>query len=106
MQKVFINKEGEQVTYINMEAVTSRKIANRVILLIIDNVIEMCPDWRFNQLLQNINITKRDEELFYEESKTTLEHVLQDKLVNKYFQKYEKKVEVVNFNEYKGSHKK
>lgn len=106
MQKVFINKEGEQVTYINMEAVTSRKIANRVILLIIDNVIEMCPDWRFNQLLQNINITKRDEDLFYEESKTTLEHVLQDKLVNKYFQKYEKKVEVVNFNEYKGSHKK
>ena len=106
MQDVFINKEGERVTYINMEAVTSRKIANRVILLIIDNVIEMCPDWRFNQLLQNINITKRDEELFYEESKTTLEHVLQDKLVNKYFQKYEKKVEVVNFNEYKGSHKK
>ena len=106
MQKVFINKEGEQVTYINMEAVTSRKIANRVILLIIDNVIEVCPDWRFNQLLQNINITKRDEDLFYEESKTTLEHVLQDKLVNKYFQKYEKKVEVVNFNEYKGSHKK
>ena len=106
MQEVFINKEGEQVTYINMEAVTSRKIANRVILLIIDNVIEMCPDWRFNQLLQNINITKRDEDLFYEESKTTLEHVLQAKLVNKYFQKYEKKVEVVNFNEYKGSHKK
>ena len=89
-----------------MEAVTSRKIANRVILLIIDNVIEMCDDWRFNQLLQNINITKRDEDLFYEESKTTLEHVLQDKLVNKYFQKYEKKAEVVNFNEYKGSHKK
>ena len=106
MQDVFINKEGEQVTYINMEAVTSRKIANRVILLIIDNVIEMCPDWRFNQLLQNINITKRDEDLFYEESKTTFEQVLQDKLVNKYFQKYEKKVEVVNFNEYKGSHKK
>ena len=106
MQEVFINKEGEQVTYINMEAVTSRKIANRVILLIIDNVIEVCDDWRFNQLLQNINITKRDEDLFYEESKTTLEHVLQDKLVNKYFQKYEKKVEVVNFNEYKGSHKK
>ena len=106
MQDVFINKEGEQVTYINMEAVTSRKIANRVILLIIDNVIEMCPDWRFNQLLQNINITKRDEDLFYEESKTTFEQVLQDKLVNKYVQKYEKKVEVVNFNEYKGSHKK
>ena len=106
MPEVFINKEGEQVTYINMEAVTSRKIANRVILLIIDNVIEMCPDWRFNQLLQNINITKRDEDLFYEESKTTFEQVLQDKLVNKYFQKYEKKVEVVNFNEYKGSHKK
>ena len=106
MNEIFINKKDDPVTYINMSAVNTRKAANRVILLIIDHVIEMCPDWRFNQLLQNINITKRDEDLFYEESKTTLEHVLQDKLVNKYFQKYEKKVEVVNFNEYKGSHKK
>ena len=103
MQKVFINKEGEQVTYINMEAVTSRKIANRVILLIIDNVIEMCPDWRFNQLLLNIGATK-PEDLFYEESKATLERVLRDEVVNRYFKKHEKeKAEVLDFNEYKNN---
>ena len=105
MDKIFISKKGDLVTYINMSAVNTRKAFNRVILLIINNVIEFCPDWRFNQLLLNIGATK-PEDLFYEESKTTLEHVLQDKLVHKYFQKYEKKVEVVNFNEYKGSHKK
>ena len=105
MKEIFINKEGDPVTYINMNAVNTRKAANRVILLIIDNVIEMCPDWRFNQLLLNIGATK-PEDLFYEESKATLERVLQDEIVNRYFKKYEKeKAEVLDFNEYKNSKK-
>lgn len=105
MKEVFINKEGDPVTYIDTSAVNTRKAANRVILLIIDNVIEMCPDWRFNQLLLNIGATK-PEDLFYEESKATLERVLQDEVVNRYFKKYEKeKAEVLDFNEYKNSKK-
>ena len=105
MNEIFINKEGDPVTYINMSAVNTRKAVNRVILLIIDNVIEMCPDWRFNQLLLDIGATK-PEDLFYEESKATLERVLQDNLVNRYFKKYEKeKAEVLDFNEYKNSKK-
>lgn len=105
MKEVFINKEGDPVTYINMSAVNTRKAANRVILLIIDNVIEMCPDLRFNQLLLNIGATK-PEDLFYEESKATLERVLQDEVVNRYFKKYEKeKAEVLDFNEFKNSKK-
>ena len=105
MKEVFINKEGDPVTYIDMSAVNTRKAANRIILLIIDNVIEMCPDWRFNQLLLNIGATK-PEDLFYEESKATLERVLQDEVVNRYFKKYEKeKAEVLDFNEFKNSKK-
>lgn len=105
MKEIFINKEGDPVTYINMSAVNTRKAANRIILLIIDNVIEMCPDLRFNQLLLNISATK-PEDLFYEESKATLERVLQDEVVNRYFKKYEKeKAEVLDFNEFKNSKK-
>ena len=65
MNEIFINKKDDPVTYINMSAVNTRKAANRVILLIIDHVIELCPDWRFNQLLLNIGATK-PEDLFYE----------------------------------------
>ena len=103
MNEIFINKKDDPVTYVNMNAVNTRKAANRVILLIIDHVIEMCPDWRFNQLLLNIGATK-PEDLFYEESKATLERVLQDEVVNRYFKKYEKeKAEVLDFNEYKNN---
>ena len=103
MNEIFINKKDDPVTYVNMSAVNTRKAANRVILLIIDHVIELCPDWRFNQLLLNIGATK-PEDLFYEESKATLERVLQDEVVNRYFKKYEKeKAEVLDFNEYKNN---
>ena len=103
MNEIFINKKDDPVTYVNMSAVNTRKAANRVILLIIDHVIELCPDWRFNQLLLNIGATK-PEDLFYEESKATLERVLQDAVVNRYFKKHEKeKAEVLDFNEYKNN---
>ena len=105
MNEIFINKKDDPITYVNMSAVNTRKAANRVILLIIDHVIEMCPDWRFNQLLLNIGATKL-EDLFYEESKATLERVLQDEVVNRYFKKHEKeKAEVLDFNEYKNNKK-
>ena len=106
MDKIFISKKDDLVTYINMSAVNTRKAFNRVILLIIDNVIELCPDWRFNQLLLNIGATTKPEDLFYEESKATLERILQDNLVSQYFKKYEKeKAEVLDFNEYKNNKK-
>ena len=44
------------------------------------------------------------KDLFYEESKATLERVLQDEVVNRYFKKHEKeKAEVLDFNEYKNN---
>ena len=105
MNEIFINKKDDPVTYVNMSAVNTRKAANRAILVIIDHIINLCADWRFNQLLLNIGATK-PEDLFYEESKATLERILQDEAVNRYFKKYEKeKAEVLNFNEYKNNKK-
>ena len=105
MNDIFINKKDDPVTYVDMNVVNTRETANRVILLIIGIIIEVYPDLRFNQLLLNIGATK-PEDLFYEESKATLERVLQDEVVNRYFKKYEKeKAEVLNFNEYKNNKK-
>ena len=105
MDEIFINKKDDPVTYVDMSVVNTRETANRVILLIIGIIIEVYPDLRFNQLLLNIGATK-PEDLFYEESKATLERVLQDEVVNRYFKKYEKeKAEVLDFNEYKNNKK-
>ena len=105
MNEIFINKKDDPVTYVDMSVVNTRETANRVILLIIGIIIEVYPDLRFNQLLLNIGATK-PEDLFYEESKATLERVLQDEVVNRYFKKYEKeKAEVLDFNEYKNNKK-
>ena len=118
MNKIFVNIGGDPVTYIDMSKVNSRKAANRVILLIIDTMISEYSDWRFNQLLFNFGIEKfaegheQDEvlvwaDLFSEESKTTLSRLLEISEVQKFYKKYKKeKAEVINFNEYKGSHKK
>ena len=103
MNEIFINKKDDPVTYVDMSVVNTRETTNRVILLIIGTIIELYPDWRFNQLLLNIGATK-PEDLFYEESKATLERVLQDEVVNRYFKKHEKeKAEVLDFNEYKNN---
>lgn len=105
MNDIFINKKDDPVTYVDMSVVNTRETANRVILLIIGTIIELYPDLRFNQLLLNIGATK-PEDLFYEESKATLERILQDNLASRYFKKYEKeKAEVLNFNEYKNNKK-
>lgn len=105
MNEIFINKKDDPVAYVDMSVVNTRETTNRVILLIIGTLIELYPDLRFNQLLLNIGATK-PEDLFYEESKATLERILQDEAVSRYFKKYEKeKAEVLNFNEYKNNKK-
>lgn len=46
--------------------------ANRIILEKISNVVESHPDWRFHQILQNMNIVKLNGNVvvdqFFEES--------------------------------------
>lgn len=49
-----------------------RLAANRAIIEILTTEVERHPDWRFHQLLQNLNVERPNEDPFYEESDTTL----------------------------------
>jgi hypothetical protein len=49
--------------------------SNVVILNMLTAMVQKYPDWRFNQLLQNCGVTIQGEDLFYEESATTLERM-------------------------------
>lgn len=50
-----------------------RYSANLQILQLLSKLVEAYPDWRFQQILQNVDISTRDgKDLFYEESVDTL----------------------------------
>lgn len=52
----------------------SRIEANRKIIAKLSVIVEQCPDWRFQQILQNAGISSRfGEDLWYEESEKTLQ---------------------------------
>lgn len=86
--------ENVSLNYLN-----TRQHYNRVILTIIDTLVSVYPDWRFQQILSNIGIASK-EDLFYEESKKTLEMLLQNDIVKKHF----KNMKAINFNEFKDSY--
>ena len=70
------------------DMVKSRYDSNKAIIKIISLVAEKFPDWRFHQILQNIEIIGRlGEDLFYEESIETLERMLNNCLINSILQK-------------------
>ena len=58
-----------------------RLIANKQILKLLSEIIDMHPEWRFHQVLQNIDINMRNfnafslKDLFYEESTETLDRM-------------------------------
>ena len=84
--------------YVNKSEIRTRKDANTVIAMILMDLVGSFPDWRFQQLLTNIGIATPDD-LFYEESIKTLEVLMSNPVVNKYFQWYKDKV--VNINDFK-----
>ena len=53
----------------------SRQEANRKILSILSATIEQHPDWRFHQILYNLNISLTHIDQYYEESEETLKRV-------------------------------
>lgn len=64
------------------EKIFSRYDANLKIVEILGDLVAAHPDWRFQQILQNIDITSRDgKDLFYEESIDTLNEVLKNPIV-------------------------
>lgn len=61
------------------EKIFCRYDANLKIVEILGDLVAAYPDWRFQQILQNIDITPRDgKDLFYEESVDTLNKVLKN----------------------------
>lgn len=61
----------------------TRQAANYEILNILYAIVEKHPDWRFHQILQNLDVNIRDVKTlrcldqFYEESEETLKRVKQ-----------------------------
>ena len=61
----------------------NRQEANRKILNLLSAAVEQYPDWRFHQILQNLQINLRDvtefkcHDQFYEESEETLDRIKQ-----------------------------
>ena len=54
----------------------NRLAANRAIVQIIAEEVEKYPDWRFHQILQNINVSTPPVDQWYEESEDTLKRIV------------------------------
>lgn len=53
----------------------TRQEANRKILEKIALIVEREPDWRFHQILQNMNIEHPNQDNWYTESAETLKYI-------------------------------
>ena len=64
------------------EKISCRYDANLKIVEILGDLVAAYPDWRFQQILQNIDITPRDgKDLLYVESVNTLIEFLKNPIV-------------------------
>ena len=53
----------------------TRLEANRLIVNLIKETLEAYPDWRFHQILQNLEVEKPGIDQWYEESTDTLYNI-------------------------------
>ena len=53
----------------------SRYQANKKILTMLEKLIERWPNWRFNQILLNADVTLKDKDMFFDESTETLDRM-------------------------------
>lgn len=91
-------KLSTNIIYVDKSEIKTRKDANIVITMILADLVNYFPDWRFQQLLTNVGLATPDD-LFYEESVKTLDVLMESTIVNKYFQWYNSNV--VNINDFK-----
>lgn len=65
------------------DKVAQRYESNQRIVEILSELVEKFPQWRFQQILQNVDIASRDgEDLFYEESYDTLTTLINNPTVS------------------------
>lgn len=65
------------------DKVAKRYESNQRIVEILSELVEKFPQWRFQQILQNVDIAPRDgEDLFYEESYDTLTTLINNPTVS------------------------
>lgn len=65
------------------DKVAKRYESNQKIIEILSKLVERFPQWRFQQILQNVDIASRDgEDLFYEESYDTLTTLINNPTVS------------------------
>lgn len=102
MDKVFIYHEGKP-TEVVTGALSTRLQYNMVISSILLTLVDKCPDLRFQQILVNADIWQSTDP-FYEESKQTLEKLLESNFVKEYFIK-SKEGNVVDINEFKNTNR-
>ena len=93
-------KLSTNIIYVDKSEVKTRKDANIVITMILADLVNYFPDWRFQQLLTNVGLATPDD-LFYEESLKTLDVLMRSPIVNKYFQWNSSNSNVVNINDFK-----
>ena len=60
----------------------SRYQANKLILAKLAKIVEAMPTWRFNQILQNVDITIQNQDMFYDESVDTLARMEKNDIVH------------------------
>lgn len=65
------------------DKISMRYESNQKIIEILSKLVERFPQWRFQQILQNVDIASRDgEDLFYEESYDTLTALINNPTVS------------------------
>ena len=65
-----------------MKKKITRLEANREILKLLNGIVEAQPDWRFHQILQNMDVNFRGADQFFEESVETLERLKKTAVFN------------------------
>lgn len=65
------------------DKISMRYESNQKIIEILSKLVERFPQWRFQQILQNVDIASRDgEDLFYEKSYDTLTTLINNPTVS------------------------
>lgn len=74
---------SEEVRISWSDKVAQRYESNQRIVEILSELVEKFPQWRFQQILQNVDVASRNgEDLFYEESYDTLTALINNPTVS------------------------